>query len=111
MTAPNCMRLLCLLQLTLTLVSLNVVAQEYDKATCVAGAHIIPNDENSTYTAAPDTFYVEWSTTASDNTTIVLEVVREWSPNGADRFYKLVNDNYYNCAAFFRVVPGKLLLY
>ena len=25
---------------------------------------------------------------------------------GADRFYQLVMDNYYNCATFFRVVPN-----
>lgn len=97
-------RHLCLV--LLTLVSCHVLVHgQYDKASCDPGAHDIPNVDSDD--VAPDTFYVEWSTTASDNSTIVLEVVREWSPNGVDRFYKLVQDNYYNCAAFFRVVPGK----
>jgi peptidyl-prolyl cis-trans isomerase A (cyclophilin A) len=53
---------------------------------------------------APDTFTVVWNTTVSTQP-IVLEVIREWSPLGVDRFYQLIQDNYYDCAAFFRVVP------
>lgn len=37
---------------------------------------------------------------------IVIRVVKEWSPNGADRFYKLVKSGYYDGARFFRMLPG-----
>jgi peptidyl-prolyl cis-trans isomerase A (cyclophilin A) len=52
---------------------------------------------------APDTFKVLFETTAGD---FVVEVVREWAPLGADRFYNLVRNDYYNSVRFFRVVPG-----
>ena len=35
-----------------------------------------------------------------------LRVHREWSPLGADRFYNLVKNGFYNGGGFFRVVPG-----
>lgn len=74
----------------------------FDKSTCEAGLHKVSIDENL---QAPDIFNVRWKTTATDED-IVVEVYREWAPVGADRFYQLILDNYYNCGAFFRVVPG-----
>jgi len=56
---------------------------------------------------APSEFTAHFSLSSHLNTTVVMHVVRKWSPNGADRFYQLMNDNYYNCASIFRVVPGK----
>jgi peptidyl-prolyl cis-trans isomerase A (cyclophilin A) len=38
--------------------------------------------------------------------TFVVEVHRDWAPNGADRFYNLVKNGYYNDARFFRVIDG-----
>jgi peptidyl-prolyl cis-trans isomerase A (cyclophilin A) len=52
---------------------------------------------------APAVFKARFSTTAGD---FVVEVHRDWAPNGADRFYKLVRYGYFTNAAFFRVVPG-----
>jgi len=46
---------------------------------------------------------VELTTT---NGPIVIDVYRDWSPNGADRFYKLVRQGYYTDVAFFRVIEG-----
>jgi peptidyl-prolyl cis-trans isomerase A (cyclophilin A) len=36
----------------------------------------------------------------------VIEVHRDWAPNGADRFYNLVKNGFYNGARFFRVLEG-----
>lgn len=53
--------------------------------------------------AAPPVFKVKFATTKGD---IIIEVTREWSPRGADRFYGLVKNGYYDDVAFFRVVGG-----
>ena len=39
---------------------------------------------------------------------IVIEVHRDWAPNGADRFFELVTSGYYDDTRFFRVVQGRL---
>lgn len=36
----------------------------------------------------------------------VVEVTRAWSPNGADRFYNLVKNGFYDNVRFFRVIKG-----
>ncbi len=36
----------------------------------------------------------------------VIEVQRAWSPNGADRFYNLVKNGFFDNVRFFRVVSG-----
>jgi peptidyl-prolyl cis-trans isomerase A (cyclophilin A) len=51
---------------------------------------------------APDSFKAKFETSAGD---FVIEVNREWSPNGADRFYQLVSSGLYDECKFFRVVP------
>ncbi len=52
---------------------------------------------------APDTFKAQFETTKGK---FVIEVVREQSPLGADRFYNLVRSGYFTDIAFFRVIPG-----
>lgn len=52
---------------------------------------------------APERFRARFDTTKG---TFIIEVHREWSPNGADRFYNLVKNGYYDGVKFFRVVPG-----
>lgn len=37
----------------------------------------------------------------------VMEVRRDLAPHGADRFYRLVQNGYYDDSRFFRVVPGR----
>ena len=50
---------------------------------------------------APETFRAKFTTSKGD---FVVEVTRAWSPNGADRFYNLVKNGYYNDCRFFRVI-------
>jgi cyclophilin family peptidyl-prolyl cis-trans isomerase len=38
---------------------------------------------------------------------ILLEVHRDWSPHGTDRFYNLVRAGFYDEARFFRVITGR----
>jgi peptidyl-prolyl cis-trans isomerase A (cyclophilin A) len=52
---------------------------------------------------APETFKARFDTTKG---TFVIEVHRDWSPNGVDRFYNLVKNGYYDGVKFFRVEPG-----
>jgi peptidyl-prolyl cis-trans isomerase A (cyclophilin A) len=52
---------------------------------------------------APDTYKVRMQTTTGS---FVIEVHRDWAPNGADRFYNLVTIGYYNDVAFYRVLKG-----
>jgi len=35
---------------------------------------------------------------------VTIEVIRDWAPRGADRFYTLVKDGFYDGAEFFRVI-------
>jgi len=52
---------------------------------------------------APATFKAKFTTTKGD---FVVEVTRAWAPLGADRFYNLVKNHFFDGAAFFRVLPG-----
>lgn len=51
---------------------------------------------------APAVFKVRFVTTKGP---FVIEVHRDWSPLGADRFYNLVKNGFFNNGHFFRVVP------
>lgn len=61
-----------------------------------------PRSQEMTRTA-PDTFRARVETTEG---AFVVEVVRAWAPNGADRFYNLVSSGFYDGARFFRVIDG-----
>jgi peptidyl-prolyl cis-trans isomerase A (cyclophilin A) len=52
---------------------------------------------------APDVFQAKLETTKG---IIVIEVTRAWAPLGADRFYNLVKNGYYDGCRFFRVIPN-----
>jgi peptidyl-prolyl cis-trans isomerase A (cyclophilin A) len=52
---------------------------------------------------APATFKANFDTTKG---AFVIEVHRDWAPVGADRFYNLVKNGFYNDVRFFRVIPG-----
>jgi len=52
---------------------------------------------------APAVFKARFTTTQGD---FVVEVTRAWAPLGADRFYNLVKNHFYDGNTFFRVIPG-----
>ena len=54
--------------------------------------------------AAPDRYRVRLDTSKG---AIVIDVRREWAPHGADRFFELVGDRYYDDNRFFRVVANR----
>jgi peptidyl-prolyl cis-trans isomerase A (cyclophilin A) len=52
---------------------------------------------------APDTFNARFETSAGAFT---IQVTRAWAPVGADRFYNLVKNGFFDGTRFFRVLPG-----
>jgi len=58
----------------------------------------------STLTAkAPEVYEVKFTTTKGE---FVVQVTRTWAPLGADRFYNLVVNKFFDDASFFRVLSG-----
>lgn len=52
---------------------------------------------------APATFRVRMETSVGD---VVLLVHRDWAPNGADRFYTLVTNGFFDDTRVYRVLDG-----
>jgi peptidyl-prolyl cis-trans isomerase A (cyclophilin A) len=52
---------------------------------------------------APSALRVQFDTSKGP---FVVEVHRDWSPRGADRFYDLIQQRFYDENRFFRVVPN-----
>lgn len=52
---------------------------------------------------APATFRARFETSTGN---FVIEVHRDWSPLGADRFHHLVKSGYFDGVRFFRVISG-----
>src|SRR5580658_42047 len=52
---------------------------------------------------APATYKAQFDTSKGP---FVIEVHRDWAPNGADRFYNLVKNGFFDNARFFRVISG-----
>jgi len=61
------------------------------------------NNPSSLNAQAPDVYWAKFDTTKG---TFVIKVTRDWAPIGADRFYNLVKNGFFNDARFFRVIPG-----
>lgn len=57
---------------------------------------------------APDQFQARFETTSGP---FVVEIHREWAPLGADRFYNLVLNGFFDDTTFFRVVPNFVVQY
>jgi peptidyl-prolyl cis-trans isomerase A (cyclophilin A) len=52
---------------------------------------------------APATYKAKFDTSKG---VFVIEVTRAWAPQGADRFYNLVKNGFYDNVRFFRVISG-----
>jgi len=52
---------------------------------------------------APATYKARFETSKG---AFVIDVTRDWAPNGADRFYNLVKNGFYDGVRFFRVLDG-----
>jgi peptidyl-prolyl cis-trans isomerase A (cyclophilin A) len=52
---------------------------------------------------APASYKVKFDTSKG---VFVIQVNRDWAPNGADRFYNLVKNGFYDDTRFFRVISG-----
>jgi peptidyl-prolyl cis-trans isomerase A (cyclophilin A) len=61
------------------------------------------SDPASLNEKAPDVYKVKFDTSKGP---FVVEVHRDWAPNGADRFYNLVKNGFFDNDRFFRVVDG-----
>jgi len=70
---------------------------------CAPKGNLLRPQDPAFSKAAPGVFHVALETTKG---VIELEVHRDWSPHGADRFYNLVRNGYYNNTAWFRVRAG-----
>lgn len=67
------------------------------------GANPALTDPSKAAETAPNTYKVKFETTKGD---FVVQVSREWAPNGADRLHNLVNVGYFEDIAFFRAIDG-----
>ena len=65
-------------------------------------ALLLPNSDKSSI-KAPDVFKARFETTKGN---FVIEVHRDWAPAGADRFYYLVRNGFYDDIRFFRAMEG-----
>ena len=52
---------------------------------------------------APAMYRAKFTTSKGD---FVIEVQRDWAPQGADRFFNLVKNGYFNDVRFFRVIKN-----
>jgi len=52
---------------------------------------------------APATYKAKFETSKG---AFVIQVTRAWAPNGADRFYNLVKNGYFDDVRFFRAISG-----
>jgi peptidyl-prolyl cis-trans isomerase A (cyclophilin A) len=72
-------------------------------ATPVLGQPAALSNPASLREQAPATYKVRFDTTKGP---FVIQVNRAWAPNGADRFFNLVKNGFYDDVRFFRVIPG-----
>ncbi len=86
----------------LSLLCAVTVGLTYYQAGATSSTQKLANPASLTETA-PAKYRASFDTTKG---VFVVEVTRAWAPAGADRFYNLVKNGYYNDCRFFRVVSN-----
>jgi peptidyl-prolyl cis-trans isomerase A (cyclophilin A) len=76
----------------------SLIAQENKKAILLNPAAMTEQ--------APAQYKINFDTSAG---TFVIQMNREWAPNGVDRMFNLVKNGYYDGVRFYRVVPDFLV--
>ena len=71
--------------------------------TLPADAHPGLRDPSKAKFETPENFQAKFETTKGD---FVIEVTRKWAPNGADRFYSMVQVGYFKNTAIFRAMKN-----
>jgi peptidyl-prolyl cis-trans isomerase A (cyclophilin A) len=91
--------------LVLGVAALAACAKTETKTTDSSAATTAAADKSapSAPTPAPQIFKVKFETSKGP---FVVEAHRDWAPNGVDRFYQLVQSNFFDNTRFFRVVPN-----
>jgi peptidyl-prolyl cis-trans isomerase A (cyclophilin A) len=84
-------------------ICLESVAQQPAGAKTETAAKLMNPKSPEMNKQAPPKYLAKFSTSKGDST---IEVDRSWAPRGADRFYNLVLNGYFDEARFFRIVPG-----
>lgn len=86
-----------------TCLSTYALAAETTSAEKKGKPHPALTDPSQATEKAPEEFQVKVETTKGD---FLLVVKRKWSPNGADRFYNLIQIGYFKDIAIFRAIEG-----
>ncbi len=74
-------------------------AEEPEPPKASANALLNPSAMNK---KAPESFIVNFDTSKG---TVKVQVTRAWSPRGADRFFNLAQNGFFDECRFFRIVP------
>jgi peptidyl-prolyl cis-trans isomerase A (cyclophilin A) len=64
---------------------------------------VLLNDPTTATLTAPATYTLDVVTTKGD---FVIDVHRDWAPNGADRLFNLAKSGFYSDVAFFRAIDN-----
>src|SRR5579863_9292116 len=90
--------------LLLTVSTAILVSCKTAESPTISAARLLDPSAPELHQRAPDVFLARFETSKGAMT---IEVHRDWSPNGADRFYNLVRGGYYDGNRFYRVIAGK----
>jgi cyclophilin family peptidyl-prolyl cis-trans isomerase len=71
---------------------------------CSSHHHLLNPQDPAFSVRAPAEYQVRIETTKGN---ILLKIQRDWAPYGADRFYNLVRNGYYDQAPLFRIVKDR----